>query len=101
MFVDQLLLVDVFSQLYYLTYARKLTLHFSLSIFTDFHYHLIATDFYRLNTQDLRSSNQLNSNLVPRVFSLSNKAAASGRKNVLRILLRIPYRRLKAGFSVC
>ena len=26
---------------------------------------------------------------------------ASGRKNVLRKLLRIPYRRLKAGFSVC
>ena len=25
----------------------------------------------------------------------------SGRKNVLRKLLRIPYRRLKAGFSVC
>ena len=25
----------------------------------------------------------------------------SGRKNVLRNLLRIPYRRLKAGFSVC
>ena len=27
--------------------------------------------------------------------------APSGRKNVLRKLLRIPYRRLKAGFSVC
>ena len=26
---------------------------------------------------------------------------ASGRKNVLRKLLRILYRRLKAGFSVC
>ena len=26
---------------------------------------------------------------------------SSGRKNVLRKLLRIPYRRLKAGFSVC
>ena len=31
-------------------------------------------------------------------FTLSR---ASGRKNVLRKLLRIPYRRLKAGFSVC
>ena len=28
-------------------------------------------------------------------------AAPSGRKNVLRKLLRILYRRLKAGFSVC
>ena len=28
-------------------------------------------------------------------------SAASGRKNVLRKPLRIPYRRLKAGFSVC
>ena len=26
---------------------------------------------------------------------------SSGRKKVLRKLLRIPYRRLKAGFSVC
>ena len=49
---------------------------YSLSIFTDFHCQWIATDFYRLNTQDLRSSNQLNSNLVLRVFPLSNKAAA-------------------------
>ena len=31
-------------------------------------------------------------------FPLSH---TSGRKNVLRNLLRIPYRRLKAGFSVC
>ena len=37
---------------------------------------MIATDFYRLTTPGLRSSNQLNSNLVPRVFSLSNMAAA-------------------------
>ena len=61
MFVDQLLLVDVFSQLYYLTYAKKqqcrtyrykslkswkidnidLTQQFSLSILTDFRYQLI------------------------------------------------------------
>ena len=61
MFVDQLLLVDVFSQLYYLTYAKKqqcrtyrykslkswkidtidLTQQFSLSIFTDFRYQSI------------------------------------------------------------
>ena len=60
MFVDQLLLVDVFSQLYYLTYAMKqqcwtyrykslksrkidnidLTQQFSLSISTDFRYQL-------------------------------------------------------------
>ena len=80
MFVDQLLLVDVFSQLYYLTYAKKqqcrtyrykslkswkidnidLTQQFSLSIFTDFCYQsikiiwllliFIDTDFYRLTT---------------------------------------------------
>ena len=30
-----------------------------------------------------------------------NEHRSSGRKNVLRKLLRIPYRRLKAGFSVC
>ena len=30
-----------------------------------------------------------------------SKVCASGRKNVLRNLLRIPYRRLKASFSVC
>ena len=30
-----------------------------------------------------------------------NMVNLSGRKNVLRKLLRIPYRRLKAGFSVC
>ena len=61
MSVDQLLLVDVFSQLYYLTYAKKqqcrtyrykslkswkidnidLTQQFSLSIFTDFRYQSI------------------------------------------------------------
>ena len=60
MFVDQLLLVDVFSQLYYLTYAKKqrqtysckslkswkignidLTKQFSLSIFTEFCYQSI------------------------------------------------------------
>ena len=61
MFVDQLLLVDVFSQLYYLTYAKKqqcrtyrykslkswkidnidLTEQFSLSIFIDFRYQSI------------------------------------------------------------
>ena len=28
-------------------------------------------------------------------------SSSSGRKNVLRKLLRIPYHRLKAGFSVC
>ena len=80
MFVDQLLLVDVFSQLYYLTYAKKqqcrtyrykslkswkidnidLTQQFSLSIFTDFRYQsikitwlpsiFIDTKFYRLTT---------------------------------------------------
>ena len=80
MFVDQLLLVDVFSQLYYLTYAKKqqcrtyrykslkswkidnidLTQQFSLSIFTDFRYKsikitwllsiFIDTDFYWLTT---------------------------------------------------
>ena len=33
--------------------------------------------------------------------ALSGKSGGSGRKNVLRKLLRIPYRRLKAGFSVC
>ena len=78
MSVDQLLLVDVFSQLHYLTYAKKqqcrtyrykslkswkidnidLTQQFSLSIFTDFRYQsikitwllsiFIDTDFYRL-----------------------------------------------------
>ena len=73
MFVDQLLLVDVFSQLYSLTYAKQqqcrtyryrslkarkidttdLTQQFSLSIFIDIHplpidkNHLIAIDFYR------------------------------------------------------
>ena len=31
----------------------------------------------------------------------ANWRGTSGRKNVLRKLLRIPYRRLKAGFSVC
>ena len=63
MFADQLLLVDVFSQLHYLTYAKKnnnvgliyrykslkswkinnidLTQQFSLSIFTDFRYQSI------------------------------------------------------------
>ena len=74
MFVDQLLLVDVFSQLYYLPYAKKQqrqTYHknhynhenqqyqFDTAIlFTDFQQfplsnnknHLIATDFYRLTT---------------------------------------------------
>ena len=80
MFVDQLLLVDVFSQLYYLTYAKEtimsdfrykwlkswkihnidLTQQFSLSIFTDFRYQSIKipwllsifmdNDFYRLTT---------------------------------------------------
>ena len=80
MFVDQLLLVDVFSQLYYLTYAKKtimsdfrykrlklwkihnidLTQQFSLSIFTDFRYQSIKipwllsifmdNDFDRLTT---------------------------------------------------
>ena len=30
-----------------------------------------------------------------------DNALTSGRKNVLRKLLRILYRRLKAGFSVC
>ena len=63
MFVDQLLLVDVFSQLYYLTYATKqqrwtyrykllksrkidnidLTQQFSLSISTDFRYQSIKS----------------------------------------------------------
>ena len=52
---------------------------------------------------------------VPRVLLFSNMAKnertlgtslkslflLSGRKNVLRKLLRIPYRRLKAGISVC
>ena len=33
-------------------------------------------------------------------FPISN-VCFSGRKNVLRKLLRILYRRLKAGFSVC
>ena len=32
---------------------------------------------------------------------LTGGVASSGRKNVLRKLLRIPYRRLKASFSVC
>ena len=48
MFVDQLLLMDVVSQLYYLTHARKQQLRssdlsqlFSLSIFTDFRYQSI------------------------------------------------------------
>ena len=79
MFVDQLLLVDVFAQLYYLTYAKKttsdfhykllkswkiknidLTQQFSLSIFNDFRYQLVKitwlllifiyTNFYRLTT---------------------------------------------------
>ena len=35
MFVDQLLLVDVFAQLYYLTYAKKTT--------SDFHYKLLKS----------------------------------------------------------
>ena len=73
MFVDQLLLVDVFSELYYLTYHYKLlkswkmdnidlTQQLSLSIFTDFRYQsikitwlvsiLIDTYFYRLTTPD-------------------------------------------------
>ena len=41
--------------------------------------------------------------LVPRSLLLNRteKLATSGRKNVLRKLLRIPYRRLKAGFSLC
>ena len=80
MFVDQLLLVDVFSQLYYLTVAKKqqcrtyrykslrswkidnidLTQQFDFSIFTNFRYQsikitwllsiFIDTDFYRLTT---------------------------------------------------
>ena len=38
----------------------------------------------------------------PPRFTLSiSLSQSSGRKNVLRKLLRIPYRRLKAGFSVC
>ena len=73
MIVDQLSLVDVFSQQYYLTDAKKqqykslkswnidnidLTQQFGLSIFTDLHYQsikitwllsiFIDTDFYRL-----------------------------------------------------
>ena len=32
---------------------------------------------------------------------LPGEKRRSGRKNVLRKLLRIPYRRLKTGFSVC
>ena len=32
---------------------------------------------------------------------VQSRVKISGRKNVLRKLLRIPYRRLKAGFSVC
>ena len=73
MFVDQLLLVDVFSELYYLTYRYKLlkswkmdnidlTQQLSLSIFTDFRYQsikitwllsiFIDTYFYRLTTPD-------------------------------------------------
>ena len=32
---------------------------------------------------------------------LTGGVASKGGKNVLRKLLRIPYRRLKAGFSVC
>ena len=85
MFVDQLLLVDVFSQLYYVTYAIKqqcwtyrykslksrkidnidLTQQFGLSIFTDFRYQsikitrllsiFIDTDFYRLTTPGERA----------------------------------------------
>ena len=74
MFVDQLLLVDVFSQLYYLTYTKKQQrqtydknhynhenqqYQFDTAIsFIDFQpfplwnnkNHLIATDFYRLTT---------------------------------------------------
>ena len=37
----------------------------------------------------------------PGIENQTNWADGSGRKNVLRKLLRIPYRRLKAGFSVC
>ena len=89
MFVDQLLLVDVFSQLYYLTYAKKqqcrtyrykslkswkihnidLTQQFDLSIFTDFRYQsikitwllsiFIDTDFYRLTTSGLHTMNSV------------------------------------------
>ena len=35
--------------------------------------------------------------LVKRIIGVMD----SGRKNVLRKLLRIPYRRLKAGFFLC
>ena len=35
------------------------------------------------------------------IFCTQRRCRVSGRKNVLRKLLRIPYRRLKAGFSVC
>ena len=38
--------------------------------------------------------------LVPNQF-MWDRVISSGRKNVLRKLLRIPYQRLKAGFSMC
>ena len=89
MFVEQLIFVEVFSQLYYLTHAKKITMadfHYksikswkinnidltqqsSLSIFTDFHYQsikitwmlliFIDNDFYRLSTPGNTYSSRL------------------------------------------
>ena len=40
-------------------------------------------------------------NWKDRPLQRANWRGTSGQKNILRKLLRIPYRRLKAGFSVC
>ena len=47
----------------------------------------------------LRSHNNKTRGGLGRVYA-TGMYRSSGRKNVLRKLLRIPYRRLKAGFSV-
>ena len=69
-----------------------LYIHFS---FTRTIFHLLLVTKVRL----FEKSSVRRENLGTRF--LSGSSLGSGRKNVLRKLLRILYRRLKAGFSVC
>ena len=62
-------------------------------------YSLLTYSFARLDNKDHKKEHSVER--VRSGYEISNDLQYSGRKNVLRKLLRIPYRRLKAGFSVC
>ena len=80
----------------------------NLALLSAFGFKLACSRFSPLSSRFIfvlalfQSTRTLALSLVPVPLGKSrNGSCSSGRKNVLRKLLRIPYRRLKAGFSVC